>query len=101
MDLPQPDGLQRGQWGGVAEMAEGGVQRPQAAPGGGRDLVQQGLAWQSGWFHTWTLNLLARDPEDAAGNAELVKIAADLCAKYDARPATVAEAREALAIRTA
>jgi uncharacterized protein (DUF849 family) len=37
----------------------------------------------------------------AFGNAELVKIAADLCAKYDARPATVAEAREALAIRTA
>jgi len=37
----------------------------------------------------------------ASGNAELVKIAADLCAKYDARPATVAEAREALAIRTA
>jgi 3-keto-5-aminohexanoate cleavage enzyme len=37
----------------------------------------------------------------ASGNAELVQIAADLCAKYDARPATVAEAREALAIRTA
>jgi uncharacterized protein (DUF849 family) len=37
----------------------------------------------------------------ASGNAELVKIAADLCAKYDARPATVAEARELLAIRTA
>ena len=36
----------------------------------------------------------------ASGNAELVRIAADLCAKYDARPATVAEAREALAIRT-
>jgi 3-keto-5-aminohexanoate cleavage enzyme len=37
----------------------------------------------------------------ASGNAELVKIAADLCAKYDARPATVAEARELLAIRAA
>jgi uncharacterized protein (DUF849 family) len=37
----------------------------------------------------------------ASGNAELVRIAAELCAKYDARPATVAEAREALAIRTA
>jgi uncharacterized protein (DUF849 family) len=37
----------------------------------------------------------------ASSNAELVKIAADLCAKYDARPATVAEARELLAIRAA
>lgn len=37
----------------------------------------------------------------ASGNAELVMIAADLCAKYDARPATVAEARELLAIRAA
>lgn len=37
----------------------------------------------------------------ASGNAELVTIAADLCAKYDARPATVAEARELLAIRAA
>jgi uncharacterized protein (DUF849 family) len=37
----------------------------------------------------------------ASGNAELVRIAADLCAKYDARPATVAEARELLAIRAA
>jgi hypothetical protein len=30
-----------------------------------------------------------------------VKIAADLCAKYDARPATVAEARRLLGIRSA
>ena len=37
----------------------------------------------------------------ASSNAELVKIAADLCAKYDARPATVAEARQLLAIRSA
>jgi 3-keto-5-aminohexanoate cleavage enzyme len=37
----------------------------------------------------------------ASGNAELVKIAADLCAKYDARPATVAEARRLLGIRSA
>jgi 3-keto-5-aminohexanoate cleavage enzyme len=37
----------------------------------------------------------------ASGNAELVKIAADLCAKYDARPATVAEARQLLGIRSA
>jgi uncharacterized protein (DUF849 family) len=37
----------------------------------------------------------------ASGNAELVRIAAELCAKYDARPATVAEARELLAIRAA
>jgi 3-keto-5-aminohexanoate cleavage enzyme len=37
----------------------------------------------------------------ASGNAELVKIAADLCAKYDARPATVAEARQLLRIRSA
>jgi len=37
----------------------------------------------------------------AASNAELVKIAADLCAKYDARPATVAEARQLLGIRAA
>ena len=37
----------------------------------------------------------------ASGNAELVKSAAHLCARYDARPATVAEARELLAIRAA
>ena len=37
----------------------------------------------------------------ASSNAELVKIAADLCAKYDARPATVAEARQLLGIRSA
>jgi 3-keto-5-aminohexanoate cleavage enzyme len=37
----------------------------------------------------------------ASGNAELVKIAADLCTKYDARPATVAEARQLLRIRSA
>jgi uncharacterized protein (DUF849 family) len=37
----------------------------------------------------------------AASNAELVKIAADLCAQYDARPATVAEARQLLGIRAA
>jgi 3-keto-5-aminohexanoate cleavage enzyme len=37
----------------------------------------------------------------ASSNAELVKIAADLCAKYDARPATVAEARQLLSIRSA
>ena len=37
----------------------------------------------------------------ASSNAELVKIAADLCAKYDARPATVAEARQLLRIRSA
>jgi 3-keto-5-aminohexanoate cleavage enzyme len=37
----------------------------------------------------------------ASSNAELVKIAADLCAEYDARPATVAEARQLLAIRSA
>ena len=29
----------------------------------------------------------------ARSNAELVEIAVDLCARYDARPATVAEAR--------
>lgn len=37
----------------------------------------------------------------AASNAELVKIAADMCARYDARPATVAEARQLLGIRAA
>jgi 3-keto-5-aminohexanoate cleavage enzyme len=37
----------------------------------------------------------------ASSNAELVKIAADLCARYDARPATVAEARQLLGIRSA
>jgi 3-keto-5-aminohexanoate cleavage enzyme len=37
----------------------------------------------------------------ASGNAELVKIAANLCAKYDARPATAAEARQLLGIRSA
>jgi 3-keto-5-aminohexanoate cleavage enzyme len=37
----------------------------------------------------------------AASNAELVKIAADICAGYDRRPATVAEARQLLGIRAA
>lgn len=32
----------------------------------------------------------------AASNAELVQLAADLCAKYDARPATATEARQLL-----
>jgi uncharacterized protein (DUF849 family) len=35
----------------------------------------------------------------AASNAELVRIAADLCAKYDARPATPAEARQMLGLK--
>src|SRR4051794_4670062 len=35
----------------------------------------------------------------AKSNAELVQIAVDLCATYDARPATVAEARQLLNIR--
>jgi 3-keto-5-aminohexanoate cleavage enzyme len=37
----------------------------------------------------------------AKSNAELVQVAVDLCAKYDARPATVAEARRLLGIRSA
>jgi 3-keto-5-aminohexanoate cleavage enzyme len=37
----------------------------------------------------------------AKSNAELVQVAVDLCAKYDARPATVAEARQLLGIRSA
>jgi hypothetical protein len=36
------------------------------------DLVQRGLTWQSGWFHNWILNLLAGDPTNHAGNADLV-----------------------------
>ncbi|EWY36449.1 3-keto-5-aminohexanoate cleavage enzyme [Skermanella stibiiresistens SB22] len=35
----------------------------------------------------------------ASGNAELVRIAADLCSRYDARPATPVEARAMLSIR--
>jgi 3-keto-5-aminohexanoate cleavage enzyme len=35
----------------------------------------------------------------AGSNAELVQIAAELCAKYEARPATSAEARQLLDIR--
>ncbi|SNT32505.1 Uncharacterized conserved protein, DUF849 family [Noviherbaspirillum humi] len=34
----------------------------------------------------------------AASNAELVRIAADLCGKYDARPATTTEARQILGL---
>ena len=34
----------------------------------------------------------------ASGNAELVKVAVDLCAEYDVRPATVAEARSMLGL---
>ena len=37
----------------------------------------------------------------AASNAELVKVAAELCGKHDARPATPAEARAALGLRAA
>jgi 3-keto-5-aminohexanoate cleavage enzyme len=37
----------------------------------------------------------------AKSNAELVQIAVDLCSKYDARPATPAEARRLLAIQAA
>jgi 3-keto-5-aminohexanoate cleavage enzyme len=37
----------------------------------------------------------------AKSNAELVQVAVDLCAKYDARPATVVEARRLLGIRSA
>ena len=37
----------------------------------------------------------------AKSNAELVQVAVDLCARYDARPATVAEARRLLGIRSA
>ena len=37
----------------------------------------------------------------AASNAELVAVAASLCGKYDARPATPAEARAALGLRAA
>ena len=37
----------------------------------------------------------------AASNAELVAVAASLCGKYDARPATPAEARVALGLRAA
>ena len=35
----------------------------------------------------------------ASSNAELVKLAADLCAKHDARPATISEARALLGLR--
>ena len=35
----------------------------------------------------------------AKSNAELVQVAVDLCARYDTRPATVAEARQLLNIR--
>ena len=37
----------------------------------------------------------------AAGNAELVAIAADLCARHGARPATPAEARRILGLPVA
>ncbi len=36
------------------------------------DLIQRGFTWMSGWFDSWTLNLLAGDPLDDAGNGRLV-----------------------------
>lgn len=38
------------------------------------DLVQRGLIWMSGWFHSWILNLLAGDPLNDAGNSQLVTL---------------------------
>ncbi|MBX6313761.1 MAG: hypothetical protein IRY99_12710 [Isosphaeraceae bacterium] len=38
------------------------------------DLVQRGLTWMSAWFHSWILNLIAGDPLNHRGNAELVTL---------------------------
>ena len=37
----------------------------------GDDVPQRGLTWLSGWFHAWTLNLMAGNPLDTAGNGRL------------------------------
>jgi len=46
-------------------------------------------------------NLKASKDRLAASNAELVRMAVELAAEYEARPASVAEARQALALRSA
>jgi type VI secretion system protein ImpL len=38
------------------------------------DLVQNGLAWMSGWFHGWVLNLMAEDVLNQSGNQRLFLI---------------------------
>lgn len=55
------------------------------------DLVGRGLTWQSGWFHNWILNLLAGDPANHAGNAELVLLDSEF-RRYRRRLRAVLEA---------
>ncbi|MEO6810778.1 MAG: type VI secretion protein IcmF/TssM N-terminal domain-containing protein [Isosphaeraceae bacterium] len=38
------------------------------------DLVQRGMTWMSGWFHNWTLNLLAGDLLNQEGNSQLISL---------------------------
>ncbi len=38
------------------------------------ELVQGGLVWMSGWFHSWALNLLAGDPLNDQGNGQIVTL---------------------------
>lgn len=38
------------------------------------ELVQGGLVWMSGWFHSWALNLLAGDPLNDRGNGQLITL---------------------------
>jgi type VI secretion system protein ImpL len=38
------------------------------------DLVQRGLVWLSGWFHSWVLNLLAGGPLNDRSNGQLVTL---------------------------
>lgn len=38
------------------------------------DLVQRGMTWMSGWFHSWTLNLLAGDLLNQEGNSQLISL---------------------------
>jgi type VI secretion system protein ImpL len=35
------------------------------------DLIQRGLVWMSGWFHSWALSLIAEDLFNQAGNGHL------------------------------
>ena len=56
----------------------------------GGELVQRGLIWQSGWFHVWSLNLLAGEPLNYRGNAELVTLDAEF-RRYRRRLRTILE----------
>ncbi len=55
------------------------------------DLVQRGLVWQSGWFHVWSLNLLAGEPLNERVNSELVTLDAEF-RRYRRRLRSVLEA---------